>query len=208
MDIREIIPWVIGFIIVVVVVILLFWGPGKVILQEIGLLGGLPKEAEEASKSNFDILVENIEKCRALTETNCLCEVFPSWPATFAKDYKLAIAAAGKRTQIDLIYGKRVHRTIALDNLLMSAQIIETKSYVPLVPTKTVYWKSEPPLFIQEALGSSGFVSIGKKEYKVVSGSLYKSEQPDMLYFLISSKPKEKLSELEPALVAIKKCGS
>lgn len=202
-----IITWILGLIAILVVVFLLFFGPGKSILINLGLLGGLPKEAEEASKNNFDIMLENLQTCKALTETDCLCEVFPSWPATFAKDYKLTIAATGKTTKLDLAYAKKINKEASINDLIINAKIIENKEPIPLAPVKTIDWKDEPPLFFQSGLGRAGFLTIGKEQYKVISGHVYKGE-PNTLYLLISSKPKDKLSQLEPIVSSIKKCAS
>ncbi|MEM4153094.1 MAG: hypothetical protein QXK80_03200 [Candidatus Pacearchaeota archaeon] len=185
-----IIKWILGLVIILVVIYILFFGPGKELLKGIGLIASLPKEAEEASKSNFDIMVENIERCNSLKENDCVCEVFPSWPATFAKNYKLVIRTVGKSTILELTYDKKIHKNATIDNLLTKAQIIETNKPLHLVPTKTIDWKTEPPLFLQ--------TGVEKNKYYVVSNLVYKKE--DALYFLISNKPTTE--------VDIRMCGS
>lgn len=190
-----IIKWILGLVVILVVLYILFFGPGKELLKGIGLITSLPKEAEEASKNNFDIIIENLEKCKALKETECVCEVFPSWPATFAKNYKLVIRNVGKSTILELTYDKKAHKNATIDNLLTKAQITETNTLLHLAPTKTIDWKTEPPLFLQAGVGSSGGpFGIGKHEYYVISNSVYKKE--DALYFLISNK-KEVKTNLE-----------
>ncbi|MCX8193803.1 MAG: hypothetical protein N3G19_00335 [Candidatus Pacearchaeota archaeon] len=190
MEFWTIFKWILGIILIAIVFYVLFFGPGKELLKGMGLIAGLPKEAEEQSKNNFDIMLENLEKCNSLKETNCLCEVFPSWPATFAKNYKLVIRTIGKSTVFELIYDKKIHRNATIDQLLTKALIIETTTPTHLFPTKTVDWKTEPPSFLQGK-------ASGKTPY-VISSSLYKKE--DALYFLISDKKNAKTD--------IKTCGT
>lgn len=210
-EIWTVIKWILGLILIFVVAYLLFFGPGRIIIAKIGLLG-LPKEAEETSKNNFDIVVENLERCKAITETNCLCEVFPSWPATFAKNFQLQITS-DKDTQLNLVYGKKTRKNATIENLIINAQIIETKTPV-WAPTKTIDWKEEPPLFVQQGLESEEIPIIGplvktlfgKKHYKVVSNAIYKTEHS--FYLLISDKQKKDLPKLEPIINSIKNCSS
>lgn len=201
---------VLGLILLLVTAYILFFGPGKAIVANISELlglGKLPKEAQEASQNAFDVMIENIENCKALTETNCLCDVFPSWPATFAQSYKLQIYSMSKAARFNLVYNNKIIKNATIENLLISAQIVETKTNIPLAPAKTIDWKTEPPLFIQEGVGSSGFLHFGRQQYKVVTGSLYKTEQPEILYLLISVKPANEISESE-LTKSFKKCSS
>lgn len=199
---------ILGLVLVLGVAYLLFIGPGKQLLISLGVLGGMAKEAQEFSDNNFNALSQKISSCQAMKDSNCLCEIFPSWPATFAKDSVLVIKATGKDTLLEWKYNNKVYRTQIISNLFLSAKEIETKQDITFSSTKNLNWKSEPPTFEQEGLGSKGFLGspIGKKEYKVVSSSVYKTENG--LYLLISRETQNKLSELEPMLSAIKKCSS
>lgn len=183
--------FILGIILIAIVVYLLFLGPGKELLKGIGLIATLPKEAEEASKNSFDVALENLEKCIALKENDCLCEVFPFWPATFSKNYQLLFIISNKKTEIFLIYEGKNHKNGTI-NFKIFSKIIETGQEIAGLK-KTIEWKTEPPLFIQEGVSSKGGIfGIGKKTYYVVSNSLYKKQ--DILYLMISNNPTAKIN--------------
>lgn len=193
----------IATVVLVVVVWLLFFGPGKQVLIQMGLLSGLTKSAEETNSNNFDLIIQNIESCKAAKGDECLCTLFPSWPGTFARNTKLSIVQTGENTKLDIIFNNKPYRTGTGDSIRINAMILETKS--PLTSNiKTLDWKQEPPLFLQEGLGNKGFLSIGKQEFKVISGYAYKRQND--LFILISEKPNNGLSELDTSINAIKKC--
>lgn len=192
----KIVSIILLLVLVFVVAYSLFGGMGREILINLGLISGITPQEQEISENAFDIVVRNLENCKALEKTNCLCEIFPSWPATFSQNYKLTISLKGKNTTLNLIHGKKTYKNATLENVGISAQILDTEQFLPLSIEKTLDWKDEPPLYLEE----------GYKKYRVLSHVVYKSAQPNILYLLITNKPKERFSELEPRLKELKSC--
>lgn len=199
-----IIKFLIGLVLVVIIAYLLFWGPGKQLLINLGLLGGLQQQAEHANDNSFNKMIANIERCKAMTEINCLCEVFPSWPGTFARDSKITFfELPNKITQVNLSYRDKIYRNVTIANIKINGMIAPDKIVTAYVMKKDLDWRNEPPIFLQEGYTKT---LIAGKEYKVVSASLYKGSLSDTLFLLISDMSQDKLSELNPFLSSIKKC--
>lgn len=163
-----------------------------------GLGPELLKETQEANEHNFDIVVQNLEACRSFQQTDCLCETFPSWPATFALNSNMTVETVGKDVNLSWGYNKKTWKNATIKNLMITAKEIETMSNIAFIPTKEIYWKENPPLLLQSNV----------KGYRVISGSIYKGAEKDALYLLVSKKPRDKLNELEPKLNSMKKCTS
>jgi len=199
-----IIKFIIGLVLVVIIAYLLFWGPGKQLLINLGLLGGLPKQAELSNDNSFNKMIANIERCKTMTETDCLCEVFPSWPGTFARDSKITIAELpDKITQISLSYRDKIYKNTTMADIKINGMIVPDKLVTAYTIKKELDWRSEPAIFLQE--GYKKTMPWGK-DYRIVSSSLYKGSLPDTLFLLVSNMPQDKLSELNPFLSSIKKC--
>lgn len=198
----NIIKFIIAAVIIVFAVWFLFFGPGKQLLANV--FTSLPKEVQEESENRFDTVIRNIERCRLSNNNDCLCEVFPSWPAAFVKDSNLAINSNVKNSTFNLLYKEKPLKNATINNLIISAKEIENLGNVPFKEKKEISWKTEPPLFVQEGVGKKGLwlVKIGKKEYKVISSSLYKYNNE--LYLLISSS--DSMQEIENKLKTINKC--
>lgn len=163
-----------------------------------GLGPKLPQETQEANEHNFDIVIQNLEACKSLQQTDCLCEIFPSWPASFALGSNITIESVGKDVNLSWGYNKKSWKNATIKNLMITAKEIETMSTLSFILKKEIYWKENPPLFLQSNI----------QGYRVVSGAVYKSTEKDTLYLLISKKSIDKLQELEPKLSSLKKCTS
>jgi hypothetical protein len=199
---QKIIGLIIGLVILFAIGYVLFFGPGKTILINLGLISGLTKEAEELGESNFDVIVRNLSTCQLSKETNCACEIFPSWPGTFPEDSILTIKAIGKDTLLEWGYNKKVYKNQTIKNLLISAKKIEKGqefSKVPFTEIKTLNWKTEPPVFEQNDLRK-----VFEKKYHVISPYVYK--EGDVLYFFIFNGQTSKIKEIENKITEIKKC--
>lgn|GEM_PF-2674033 len=192
----KIVSIILLLVLVFVVAYFLFGGVGKEILANLGLISKLSPQEQEASESTFDVIVRNIENCKATAKTNCLCEIFPSWPGTFSQNFKLTITTSGRSTTLQLVSGKKTYRNATFENMGISALAIDTFQFLPLSLEKTIDWKDEPPLYLEE----------GYKNYRVVSNGLYKGSQPEILYLVITNKPKSQLQELEPKITSLQKC--
>ena len=203
MELSTVIKWIVAVCLLAGIVYLLFFGPGKLILK---YFSKLPAQAQESGSSNFDTIKSNIEACKKFTDINCVCDVMPSWPGTFVKNSRLVILESNKKTQLNWTYNDKAYRNVTIDDLAINAMIFPDRTVVAYEPRKEIDWASEPPMLWQQNLGSKGFLGIGKKEYKVVSGHLYKASLSNTLFLLISDKPSNQLSQLEPELKALKKC--
>lgn len=182
-----IIKWIIGILIVFFIVWFLFFGPGKAFLTWLGR-GALPEQAQEQGENNFDILIENIKNCQSISDTNCLCEGFPNWPASFARNSKLTFSENGKATNINWSYKKKVYRNATVDSKFNA--IFPDKKEIEYGPKKEIDFSKEPPSVVQEGLKKL----LGKKP-SIITDKIYKSK--DSIYFIISFNPEEKLKEAE-----------
>lgn len=192
----KIIGIIILLILVAGIVYFLFIGPGRDLLINMGLISAMTQQEQEASENAFDVVVKNLENCAAISNTNCVCDIFPSWPGTFARNYRLAFTTTGKDTYTELIYGKKSYKNSTLKNIGIAARVVETGAVSPVLLKKELDWRDEPPIFVQE----------GYKNYISASLKAYKGDQPGVLYILITNLPKERLSELGPRLNELKSC--
>lgn len=152
----------------------------------------LKPEQEEQAKHNFDKLIRNIESCYAYTASDCICEAFPVWPATFPRNTVLTIKQSNERVELNLSHGRRVMKNATVKARLSAIQADREK--VNFKPEKSIDWFKEPPRYIQEGIPRERW---GSKA--VISHYLYKEH--DTLYFIIG-KEEEKAEQLEK----IKKC--
>ncbi|MGB9707951.1 MAG: hypothetical protein ACPLXC_01320 [Candidatus Pacearchaeota archaeon] len=192
----KIIEIIILLILIAGTIYFLFIGPGKDLLRNMGLISGITPQEQEESEHAFDVVIKNLENCAALSNTNCACDVFPSWPGTFAQNYRLSFNTVGKDTFIELIYGKKSYKNSTLKDIGIAARVLETGDTTPMLIKKELDWKDEPPLFVQE----------GYKNYRSASIKVYKGAQQGVLYLLITNLPKERLSELKPRITELKSC--
>lgn len=197
--------FILGIVLIAIVIYLLFFGPGKELLKGIGLITTLPKEAEENGKKNFDIMIENIQKCAVMADTDCICEVFPSWPGSFPKNSQLEIEIAGKDTRINWTVDKTTFKNATLNNLKISAIILpefEGEIEEKDASRKIIYFgENQFPEFQQEGLKQG----LWPKQYwpKLVSNALYKgfnSNNPNTLHLIVAVR------NWELKLQAFRKC--
>ncbi len=180
-------------IIIVIALVLIFFRNILPIFKE----EALSPETEQHYKDNFDVLISNIEKCRTLQDTKCLCNSLPSFPASFATGSKLLIEEISRNTYINLTYKNKAYKSAIIKDLKLSIFLLPEKKYYQ--PKKTLDFSKEPPEIAQDGL--SKFL---RKKPRIISGQLYKNE--DALYFLAFYEYK-KTEELNEMLDSFKKCG-
>ena len=187
----NVIKFIIAFVVIVIIAGLLFFGPGKQLLA--GIKANLPEAIELELQNKFDAMSNNIENCAYVSDDNCLCEIFPSWPGTFATNSKLKISFSENKTQITLTHPSKTKplKNSSFNNLLFSAKEIETMQNIPFMSAKEISWEKEPPLFVQENI----------KKQNIVSRYIYKEK--NTFYLLISNK---KESEIQSKLNEMKLC--
>lgn len=161
-------------IVVIIVIVFLFYQ------KVLPFLKGeeITPETEEDAKRNFDMFIENIETCQKFNKTNCICEVFPTWPATFPEKGILKIETIGKRSNFHLKY-ENILKSASIEGLKMGA-MKASKEKLPFIFQKEVNFKTEPPIYRQEGIGG------WRPEWFVVSNYLYKDI--DGLYLIIGKE--------------------
>jgi len=143
----------------------------------------------QGSNKNFNILIENINNCYLSEDINCLCEGFPSYPATFPLNTKLNFKIEGTDTIIGLYSGK--------------TRLFEEKTMASVLTTIIIENNEKQTFDFNTALNNYNFnnknldysknlpflsSSTLKEGPKLISGSLYK-ERLDRIYILLSNDP-------------------
>ncbi len=224
--VNEIPKWV-KIAILLVIVFVFLGGCAKLIFPEIKNRFINDQTKKDEISNNFDVLLRNLEACSLLTQDDCVCEGFPSWPS-FQKETILTMETRGIVTTFVLTYEKKELRKEQLDNLKLNAKIIKQTepgkiySYEELTSDPThimenlasdpriiMDWKTSPPVLSLGGDPGPGFFKglwqgvFGKNERKAVSGLVYRNQ--GKIYFLTSFEPVDKLSSF---IGSMKKCGN
>jgi len=139
-------------------------------------------ETQQTSESNFDILIDNIEKCRGFLDSDCLCEGFINFPGTFAKNSQVLIEElSDKKTRINWSYNKKSYKSSTIEDLKISAIFVDTKRETSYLSEKIINFANEPPSFEQEGLTRR--MPIRRYYPRIMSSKLYKKD--DGIYFII-----------------------
>jgi len=140
----------------------------------------LSEEEKQKTESNFDLFVANIERCLSYAESECLCEVFPNWPGTFAKDIVIEIEEKNNEASIKVVYKGKTIKNKTIKKLRLSA-IFTNRVKVKYKKEKQIDYRVEPPYYIQEDITKG--LHIDKQ---VISPYVYKTKEA--LYFIIGDK--------------------
>ena len=140
----------------------------------------IPPEVQEKIESSFDIFVGNINNCKDIQNTDCLCKVFDRWPGAFPTNSKVIIQQSGKKAIINCS-----HRGAVIENVKISA-MYSNKEFVNYVPRKEIYFKHEPPTYIQGGGIGTGISGGLHFDQLVISPYMYKKGEE--LYFIIGRK--------------------
>ena len=162
----------------------------------------LSSEEQEHAESNFDALIDNIEKCHAFEDNDCVCEGLPNFPGSFKVNSKLIIKEiANKKIQVNLTYNNKNYKNVVLDNIKISAIHSKTKERLPYKAEKSIDFSKEPPEFMQEGTARRWtFLTLRTHYPRLMTGMIYKSND---LFFIVDYKEQV----LEKSEINLKMCG-
>lgn len=93
---------VLAFLVIVIIIFLL----AKTIYD--GFSGYFKKEEIlKKYQPNYESLLRNIEDCHKIDDFNCICEIFPNFPASFPEEIKINITTINNKSNVTLIYKQK-----------------------------------------------------------------------------------------------------
>lgn len=152
---------------------------------------------QKGSNENFNLLMDNIEKCYFSEDTNCFCEVFPNYPGTFPTNTKLNFKIEGTDTTIGLYAGKtklfeEKTNAVIFTNLVIIKDGKQEFDFQTALNNyesndKNLEYSKEPPFLS---------TSLIKEGPKLISGLIYK-EGNERLYLLTTKDNNIKSLEMK-----------
>jgi hypothetical protein len=166
----------------------------------------LTSQEEQYYQNNFEILIENIEKCKLFENVNCVCEGFPSFPGTFKGNLYLESQAINM--ELSLKSGTTVYASQKIEDVYITGVLVENsglnfakvRNEIDIYSKKWINFDKSPPLFDRENLNY--FLGLGLGEPKVIDSRIYKDHE-GIIHFLLSY---DKTPEIELRLSELEKC--
>lgn len=145
----------------------------------------LTSEEKSGSETNFQTFNNNIEKCLQKMQKDCLCEGLPEYPGTFPKSTKLYFTTSGINTKIELKSNEGVlfkeEKQVGIVIVLLDKNGLnfnDARWKYDNTNEKWIDYSKEPPFFANKKDANDGI--------KLVTGQLYKSTDPNILFLIFS----------------------
>jgi len=151
----------------------------------------LSPQGEQDAKDNLDGLVANMTACQKTSLSDCICDGFPAYPATFPGNPVLVIKHEGDKVILNLTYKKKILKSAEISGLKISA-VTADKSPIPFNTAKSLDFSYEPARFVQEGYKNNAR-QIGSMA--VISRYLYKTGTGEL--FFVIGKETEKAGAIE-----------
>jgi len=195
-------PWIIGLVLFVLLIVAVSYASGGTLFPWMKQTFILNQTAKDDLSNKYETSLLNLEACNKLTQDDCLCEAFPSWP-TFQKNTVLEMETRGITTTFTLKYEKEQLRSKKLDDLKLAGKLIKRASNSFVMenlasdPRMIIDWQVVPPYFKLAGDPAPNWLQSNiplfrRNEKKLVSSFIYKNQ--GKTYFLTSFESVDAIS--------------